>query len=160
MFFKFNSSNSTRKRLAASAAIISVGVRKDSEKRQAQIVVKYRQILEAASDPMVIVNQERVIVLLNLQAEKKFGYLSDELVGQKFTKIIPEGLWKALGLRSGCVSTLTGRRKDGSDFPIELTLRSLGSAEEILMIATIRSNDLIEESGRHLDPIGRGGPKQ
>ena len=49
----------------------------------------YRALLEAAPDAMVIVNQTGEIILLNLQAEKQFGYHRNELVGQKVTRIIP-----------------------------------------------------------------------
>ena len=52
---------------------------------------KYRGLLEAAPDAMVVVNQNGEIVLLNLQAEKQFGYTRDELIGQKVKNIIPEG---------------------------------------------------------------------
>ncbi|MGZ6273950.1 MAG: PAS domain-containing protein, partial [Candidatus Limnocylindrales bacterium] len=52
---------------------------------------RYRGLLEAAPDAMVVVNQAGEIVLLNLQAEKQFGYRRDELVGQQVTNIIPEG---------------------------------------------------------------------
>src|ERR1700728_4350371 len=52
---------------------------------------KYRALLEAAPDAMVVVNQGGEIVLLNVQAEKVFGYRCDELVGQEVTNIIPEG---------------------------------------------------------------------
>jgi PAS domain S-box-containing protein len=90
---------------------------------------KYRGLLEAAPDAMVVVNQGGEIVLLNLQAEKEFGYHRDELVGQKVTNIIPEGFAERLvadDLRSteaalaqeiGGGIELTGRRKDGSEFP-------------------------------------------
>ena len=51
---------------------------------------KYRGLLEAAPDAMVVVNQAGEIVLLNVQAEKQFGYRRDELLGQKVKNIIPE----------------------------------------------------------------------
>src|SRR6202521_607682 len=51
---------------------------------------KYRGLLEAAPDAMVVVNTLGEIVLLNVQAEKQFGYSRDELVGQKVKSIIPE----------------------------------------------------------------------
>ena len=57
---------------------------------------KYRGLLEAAPDAMVVVNQAGEIVLLNLQAEKQFGYHRDELVGQQVTNIIPEGFAERL----------------------------------------------------------------
>jgi PAS domain S-box-containing protein len=57
---------------------------------------KYRGLLEAAPDAMVVVNQGGEIILLNVQAEKRFGYRRDELVGQKVTNIIPEGFAERL----------------------------------------------------------------
>src|SRR5678815_1841650 len=95
---------------------------------------RYRGLLEAAPDAMVVVDQVGEIVLLNVQAEKQFGYHRDELLGQKVTNIIPEGFAERLvadGLRSaadalaqqiGTGIELIGRRKDGSEFPIELML--------------------------------------
>ena len=69
------------------------------------------------------------IVLLNVQAEKQFGYRRDELVGQKVTNIIPEGFAErliadgtrtaadALAQQIGTGIELIARRKDGSEFP-------------------------------------------
>ncbi len=111
---------------------------------------KYRGLLEAAPDAMVVVNQGGEIVLLNLQAEKQFGYHRDELLGQKVKRIIPEGFAERLiadALRSTAdalaqqIDTgieLTGRRKDGSEFPIEIMLSPLQSAEGVLVTAAIR----------------------
>src|SRR6202050_4540312 len=111
---------------------------------------KYRGLVERAPDAMVVVNQGGEIVLLNVQAEKQFGYRRDELIGQKVKNIIPEGFAERLiadGLRSaadalaqqiGTGIELTGRRKDGSELPIELMLSPLESAEGILVTAAIR----------------------
>src|SRR6202030_64487 len=105
---------------------------------------KYRGLLEAAPDAMVVVNQTGEIVLLNVRAEKQFGYRRDELLGQKVKNIIPEGFAERLiadALRSaedalaqqiGTGIELIGRRKNGSDFPIEIMLSPLESAEGIL----------------------------
>src|SRR6202041_2447111 len=57
---------------------------------------KYRGLMEAAPDAMVVVNQGGEIVLLNVQAEKQFGYRRDELLGQKVKNIIPEGFAERL----------------------------------------------------------------
>jgi PAS domain S-box-containing protein len=111
---------------------------------------RYRGLLEAAPDAMVVVNQGGEIVLLNVQAEKQFGYRRDELLGQKVKNIIPEGFAERLiadGTRSaadalaqqiGTGIELSGRRKDGSEFPIEIMLSPLESAEGILVTAAIR----------------------
>ncbi len=99
---------------------------------------------------MVVVNQGGEIVLLNVQAEKQFGYRRDELLGQKVTSIIPEGFAErliaddlrsaedALAQQIGMGIELTGRRKDGSEFPIELMLSPLESSEGILVTTAIR----------------------
>jgi PAS domain S-box-containing protein len=136
--------------ILVTAAIRDISARKTDEKHLAQMESKYRGLLEAAPDAMVVVNQGGDIVLLNLQAEKQFGYRRDELLGQKVKNIIPEGFAERLladGLRSaddalaqqiGTGIELTGRRKDGSEFPIELMLSPLESAEGILVTAAIR----------------------
>jgi len=123
---------------------------------------KYRGLLEAAPDAMVVVNQGGEIVLLNVQAEKQFGYRRDELVGQKVKNIIPEGFAERLiadALRSaedalaqqiGTGIELTGRRKNGSDFPIEIMLSPLESTEGILVTAAIRDITTRKEDEAHL----------
>ena len=137
-------------------------VRKDAEKHLAQMEGKYRGLLEAAPDAMVVVNQAGEIVLLNLQAEKQFGYRRDELVGQAVKNIIPEGFAERLladGLRSaadalaqqiGTGIELTARRKDGSEFPIEIMLSPLESAEGILVTAAIRNITARKNAEAHL----------
>src|SRR4029450_7393131 len=85
------------------AAIRDITVRKTAERHLAQMEGRYRGLLEAAPDAMVVVHQDGGIVLLNLQAEKQFGYRRDELLGQKVKNIIPEGFAERLiadGLRS------------------------------------------------------------
>ena len=123
---------------------------------------KYRGLLEAAPDPMVVVNQSGEIVLLNLQAEKQFGYGRDELIGQKVNNIIPEGFAErliadgtqtaaeALAQGIGTGIELTGRRKDGSAFPIEIMLSPLENAEGILVTAAIRDISVRKNSEKRL----------
>jgi PAS domain S-box-containing protein len=131
-----------------------------SERKETE--AKYRGLLEAAPDAMVVVNQDGEIVLLNVQAEKQFGYRRDELVRQKVKNIIPEGFAERLladGLRSvedalaqqiGTGIELTGRRKDRSDFPIEIMLSPLESPEGILVTAAIRDITERKKSEQHL----------
>jgi PAS domain S-box-containing protein len=111
---------------------------------------------------MVVVNQGGEIVLLNVQAEKQFGYRGDELVGQKVKNIIPEGFAErliadgtrttaeALAQQIGTGIELYGRRKDGSDFPIEIMLSPLESAEGILVTAAIRDISVRKDAEKHL----------
>ena len=131
-------------------SILDISVRKQAEKHLAQMESRYHGLLEAAPDAMVVVNQGGEIVLLNVQAEKQFGYRRDALVGQKVKNIIPEGFAErlladalrspadALAQQMGTGIELTGRRKDGSEFPIEIMLSPLESAEAVLVTAAIR----------------------
>jgi PAS domain S-box-containing protein len=148
--------------ILVTAAIRNITVRKDAEQHLAQMEGRYRGLLEAAPDAMVVVNQSGEIVLLNVQAEKQFGYRRDELVGQKVKNIIPEGFAERLiadGTRSaaealaqqiGTGIELSGRRKDGSEFPIEIMLSPLESAEGILVTAAIRNISMRKDAETHL----------
>src|ERR1700680_1487206 len=148
--------------ILVTAAVRDISVRKDAETHLAQMEARYRGLLEAAPDAMVVVNQGGEIILLNLQAEKEFGYRRDELLGQKVTNIIPEGFAERLiadGLRSaedalaqriGTGIELTGRRKDGAEFPIEIMLSPLESSEGTLVTAAIRDISVRKGAERHL----------
>ena len=137
---------------------VSVGRRrsvKESERR-------YRGLLEAAPDAMVVVNGVGEIVLLNLQAEKQFGYHRDELAGQAVTNIIPKGFAErliaddlrsaadALAQQIGTGIELVARRKDGTEFPIEIMLSPLQGAEGILVTAAIRDISVRKDAEEEL----------
>src|ERR1700675_376228 len=131
-----------------------------SERKETE--AKYRGLLEAAPDAMVVVNQGGEIVLLNAQAEKQFGYRRDELLGQKVKNIIPEGFAErliadgtrtaaeALAQQIGTGIELYGRRKDGNDFPIEIMLSPLENTEGILVTAAIRDISVRKDAEKHL----------
>ena len=116
----------------------------------AQSEARYFGLLEAAPDAMVVVDEGGQIVLFNLRAEIQFGYPRDELLGQPVTTIIPSGFAErlvadslrtaaeALSQQIGTGIELTGRRKDGSEFPIELMLSPLMTTDNLLVTAAIR----------------------
>ena len=148
--------------MLVTAAIRDISVRKAAERHLAQMEGRYRGLLEAAPDAMVVVNQGGEIVLLNVQAENQFGYSRDELLGQKVKNIIPEGFAERLiadGTRSaaealaqqiGTGIELIAKRKDGSEFPIEIMLSPLESAEGTLVTAAIRDISVRRAAERHL----------
>ena len=147
--------NESRKLLGFSKISRDVTEHKESE-------AKYRGLMEAAPDAMVVVNQAGEIVLLNAQAENQFGYSRDELLGQKVTNIIPDGFADRLiadALRSvedaldqqiGTGIELSGLRKDGTEFPIEIMLSPLESAEGILITAAVRNITTRKDAEKHL----------
>ncbi|MEO7665382.1 MAG: diguanylate cyclase, partial [Candidatus Limnocylindrales bacterium] len=119
-------------------------------KREQQKESRYRALLEAAPDAMVVVDQAGSIVLVNVQAEKQFGYSRDDLIGQAVTNIIPAGFAERLiadDLRSteealaqviGTGLELIARRRDGSEFPIEIMLSPVESPDGTVVTAAIR----------------------
>ena len=139
-----------------------ISVRMEAERHLAQMESRYRGLLEAAPDAIVVVNPAGKIVLFNVQAEKQFGYIRDELVGQEVTNIIPEGFAERLiadGNRSasealtqqiGAGIELSGRRKDGTEFPIEIMLSPLESTDGVLVTAAIRDITERRRSEEHL----------
>jgi PAS domain S-box-containing protein len=133
------------------AAIGSIPKRNGAQQHLVEMEARYRGLLEAAPDAMVVVDEHGDIVLLNLQAEHQFGYLRDELLGQPVKNIIPEGFAErliaddartaaeALAQQIGTGIELSGRRKNGSEFPIEIMLSPLESPEGVLVTAAIRN---------------------
>ncbi|MGB8260207.1 MAG: PAS domain S-box protein [Terracidiphilus sp.] len=142
--------------------VADITERKDAEGHLAQMEARYRGLLEAAPDGMVVVNQGGEIVLLNARAESQFGYRRDELLGQKVTNIIPEGFaerliadgtrtaTEALAQQIGTGIELNGRRKDGTEFPIEIMLSPLENDEGILVTAAVRDITLKREREHQL----------
>jgi PAS domain S-box-containing protein len=115
---------------------------------------KFRGLLESAPDPLVAVNQDGRIVVVNAQAERTFGYCREELVGQLMDILVVERLReKCLAYRTrffkgpqrpppGATLELYGLRKDGSEFPAEINLSLLETEEGLWASAAIR--DLTE----------------
>jgi PAS domain S-box-containing protein len=118
--------------------------------RQAQSEKRFRGLLEAAPDGMVIVDHEGTIAMVNAQMEKLFGYKREEVVGQRVEMLVPtrfkdihpfhRGQYlKNPRLRPmGADLELYALRKDGTEFPVEISLSPMESEEDNLIIAAIR----------------------
>src|SRR6516165_5496099 len=114
-------------------------------------------LLEAAPDAMLIVDHEGRIVLANNQVAQLFGYRDTELAGQKVEVLVPVPLRaKHPGHRSGLFSepwtgglavglNLTGLHKNGTEFPVEISLRPVQTSDGTVVISAIR--DVSERKG-------------
>ena len=158
-----------------SLASVSVGeqtftvatVRDISERIQQE--ERFRELLESAPDGMVIVDDGGRILITNRQVRNLFGYEPDELVGQPVEVLVPDRFRPGhSALRDGFELSpvarpmgsgrqLFARRKDGTEFPVEISLSPLTTDDGVLVSAAVRDvserKRLEEESNRVRDEL-------
>jgi PAS domain S-box-containing protein len=114
------------------------------------IEAEFPGLLEAAQDAIVAVDADGVIQLVNSQAESLFGYPREELVGQPLETLVPDGVRlvhpahrdayfahptaRTMGAGMGPCA----RRKDGTEFPVDISLSSLATGDGVLVSAVVR----------------------
>ena len=111
---------------------------------------RYRMLTEGSHDAVVVADRDGRITLFNPAAERTFGYAAAEMVGRRIVELMPDGLRAAheAGLSRyvatresrvvGRTVELTGRRKDGETFPLELSLSAVETGGELQFIGSIR----------------------
>ena len=107
-------------------------------------------ILEAIPDALAAVNRQGVIIQVNSQTEALFSYTRDELIGQRIEILVPERQRpehdrhreqfhaKPKIRRMGSGLDLYGRRRDGSEFPVEISLSPIVTADGTIVLSVIR----------------------
>ena len=126
-----------------SAAIRDISERKAAEKR-------FENLLESAPDSIVIINNQNIIELVNLQTEKLFGYDRKEIIGKKIDILIPDryrekhnnhvtNYFKNPKVRlMGKELELNGKKSNGLEFPVEISLSPMMTPEGLWVSAAIR----------------------
>ena len=111
---------------------------------------KFRGFVESAPDASVMIERDGTLMLVNAQTERLFGYRRDELLGQRVEVLIPERYRRRHTGHRGTFFTapaprpmgagleLFARRKDGTEFPVEISLSPLGIQGRVVVCAAIR----------------------
>jgi PAS domain S-box-containing protein len=135
-----------------------------------------RTLMEAVPDAIVAVNHEGVILQINSQTESLFGYTREELIGQRIETLVPDrqreqhrhhftGFTdKPKSRRMGAGLDLKGRRRDGTEFPVEISLSPVTTASGVVVLSAIRDvtdrKRIEEELVRAHDELGRRKDRQ
>ena len=132
------------------AVIRDVTTRRQADEALRASELKFRGLVDAAPDGIVIVGAAGRIDLVNPQAARLFGYAPEELVGQEVEILVPERARAAhVDHRTGYVAApttrpmgagmdLVGRRRDGTEFPVEISLSPMATPDGMLVISVIR----------------------
>ncbi|HEX7535861.1 MAG TPA: PAS domain S-box protein [Dermatophilaceae bacterium] len=111
---------------------------------------RFEKLLEAVPDALVGMDQDGVIRFVNRQTESLFGYGREDLIGQPIETLVPEYLWQIYHQHredyftdprtrsSGLDLELSGRHRDGTDFPVNISMSQIDTGDVLLVVTAVR----------------------
>jgi|GEM_PF-479144 len=132
------------------AIIRDISIRKKAQEALKQSEEKYRELINTSPDGIISADSKMKIIIWNRSAEKIFGYSQEEMVGQSTLKMFPAASqigianWYAEFDKTGVspienqVFEAIGRKKDGSEFPIEVSISTRKSGDTLIATVIIR----------------------
>src|SRR5665213_800380 len=114
-------------------------------------------LLDAVPDAMLAVNEAGLIVLVNAQAERLFGYRREDLLGRPVELLVPIADPKFRPYATGL--QMAGRRQDGSEFPASVSVSTMAADSGLLISATIRDATEVGEVEAERDRVKAEGEK-
>ncbi len=137
-------------RLTGAAAAALMGVPAGPQRLPAAASATYRELLETAPDAMLVVDESGTVVLANSHAQRLFGYAEQALIGASIEDLVPAAAAEAHRRHRkrffaapdnrpmGAGTVLHGRRRDGTEFPAEVSLSALATDAGALAVAAVR----------------------
>ncbi len=131
------------------ATVVDITARTRIERDLADSERRFRTVLEASPNAMIAIDQSGSIVFANPQVSTTFGIEPNELIGQPVEVLLPARVWdrherhrtaymaSPTSRPMGIGLDLAGRRADGTEFPVEISLSPVGSGDEMLVFATV-----------------------
>ena len=132
------------------AAVRDITERRRTEEAMRKSEQRFRDLLESAPDAMVIVDEGGRIQLVNARTEDLFGYGREELLGESVDRLLPDRM-RSLHPRHradyaadpsprpmGAGLELFGKRRNGTEFPVDISLSPLRTEEGLLVVAAVR----------------------
>jgi PAS domain S-box-containing protein len=138
-----------------------ITVRAEADRRLRASEARFRDLVESAPDAILIADERGCIQLTNVRAEMLFGYRREEMVGRRIEMLMPQRYRGGhVGYREGYVREartrpmgagldLYGLRKDGTEFPVAISLSPTGTGDERLVFCSVR--DITEQRAAEIE---------
>ena len=155
--------------LVAVANVLGAAIERDEAERSVrESEARFQTILDTASDAIVSIDRDQAIILFNQQAEEMFGYRAEEILGRPLDVLIPprfrdrhrslvgafardDARWRLMDERP----ELWAVRRDGEEFPVEITISKFEKGSQSIFTAIIRDITERKEAERRMEQLIR-----